>query len=58
MKIKWSSGHEGHLNIDWLRKHCYSSHSLENARKSSKPDPVTKVQPDVHVHVHSKSDHD
>ena len=43
MKMKWSCGHEGYLNLDWLKKHCYSSHSLETARKNSLPAPVTKV---------------
>ena len=28
---------EGHVNLDWLRRHCYSHHSLEECRKSSIP---------------------
>jgi hypothetical protein len=37
VKIKWSCGHEGHLNLDWLKRHCYSPHTLEKARRESLP---------------------
>jgi gamma-butyrobetaine dioxygenase len=42
VKMKWSCGHEGHLNLEWMRKHCYSSQSLERARKSCAPTPLTQ----------------
>jgi hypothetical protein len=42
VKIKWSCGHEGHLSLDWLRRHCYSSHTLEKARRNSTPKPLTQ----------------
>ena len=38
VRIKWSCGHEGYLNLDWLKRHCYSRHTLENRRKRSYPD--------------------
>ena len=37
VKIVWSGGHEGHVNLDWLMRHCYSHHSLEKRRKGSIP---------------------
>ena len=43
VNMKWSCGHEGYTNLDWLKKHCYSSHSLKTARKNCLPPPVTKV---------------
>ena len=37
VKMKWSCGHEGHVNLDWLRRHCYSNHSLDVRRKNCSP---------------------
>ena len=33
--MKWSCGHEGHLNLDWLKRNNYSSKTLEKGRKDS-----------------------
>ena len=43
VNMKWSCGHEGYLNLEWLRNHCYSAHTLEVARKNSVPTLVKKV---------------
>ena len=43
VKIVWSSGHEGHVNLDWLRRHCYSHHSLEEARRKTTPKLLSQV---------------
>ena len=37
VKMKWSCGHEGHLNLDWLRRNCYSARTLKEARRNSTP---------------------
>ena len=46
VKIVWSSGHEGHVNLDWLRRHCYSHHSLEERRKECLPEVQKQVVTD------------
>ena len=33
--MKWSCGHEGHLNLDWLKRNNYSSKTLEKGRRDS-----------------------
>ena len=38
VKFKMSCGHEGQMNMDWLRKHCYSSHTLQTTIENSIPD--------------------
>ena len=43
LSMKWSCGHEGHLNLDWLKRHCHSAKTLEEARESSAPIPLTQV---------------
>ena len=37
VRIKWSCGHEGYVNLDWLKRHSYSSHALETRKKKSYP---------------------
>ena len=37
VKMKWSCGHEGYVNLDWLRRHCYSNHSLDKRHKGCIP---------------------
>jgi gamma-butyrobetaine dioxygenase len=37
LEMKWSCGHQGFLNLDWLRKHSYSSKVLEEGRKKISP---------------------
>ena len=41
--MKWSCGHKGHLNLDWLRRHCYSAQTLEKARRNATPKLLTQV---------------
>ena len=43
LEMKWSCGHQGFLNLDWLRKHCYSSKVLEEGRKKISPLFATQV---------------
>ena len=43
VKVKWSCGHEGHLQVDWLKEHCYSKHSLDTATKNGKPISIASV---------------
>ena len=38
MRIKWSCGHEGYINLDWLKRNSYSCYALENHRKSIHPE--------------------
>ena len=38
MRIKWSCGHEGYINLDWLKRNSYSCYALETRRKSIHPD--------------------
>jgi hypothetical protein len=38
VRMKWSCGHEGYVNLDWLKRHSYASHTLENRRKSIHPE--------------------
>ena len=48
VKLRWSCGHEGHLNIDWLRKHCYAPHTLQKAMKDGMPNISALVGSGIH----------
>ena len=43
LDLKWSCGHEGYLNLDWLRKHCYSAKILQEGREKAAPLFATQV---------------
>ena len=43
MNMKWSCGHKGYLNLDWMKNNCYSAHTLENGREKSIPTFATQV---------------
>ena len=43
LEMKWSCGHEGYLNLDWLRKHCYSAKNLQEGREKTTPLFATQV---------------
>ncbi|CAI8039430.1 Gamma-butyrobetaine dioxygenase [Geodia barretti] len=47
VKMKWSCGHEGHLNLDWLRRNCYSARTLKEARRNSTPKYLQDTLPEI-----------